>query len=57
MKPDEIVIIDDKPGRTPYHSTMNQVRAYCLAFKDMTRDERTIKRSFKGTRNFKPVLD
>ena len=43
MKPDEIVIIDDKPGRTPYQSTMNQVRAYCLAFKDMTGDERTIK--------------
>ena len=30
MTPDEIVIIDDKPGRTPYQSTMNQVRAYCL---------------------------
>jgi hypothetical protein len=44
MKPDEIVIIDDKPGRTPYHSTMNQVRAYCLAFKDMTRDRKDNKR-------------
>ena len=43
MTPDEIVIIDDKPGRTPYQSTMNQVRAYCLAFKDMTGDERKIK--------------
>lgn len=42
MKPDEIVIIDDKPGRIPYQSTMNQVRAYCLAFKEMTGDERMI---------------
>lgn len=42
MKPDEIVIIDDKPGKRPYNSTMNQVRAYCLAFKDMTGDERKI---------------
>ena len=53
MKPDEIVIIDDKPGRTPYESTMNQVRAYCLAFKDMTGDERTIKGALRerGTEN------
>ncbi|WP_407453056.1 CRISPR-associated protein Cas4 [Methanobrevibacter sp.] len=53
MKPDEIVIIDDKPGRTPYHSTMNQVRAYCLAFKDMTGDERKIKGALRerGTDN------
>ena len=42
MTPDEIVIIDDKPGTRPYQSTMNQVRAYCLAFKDMTGDERNI---------------
>ena len=53
MKPDEIVIIDDKPGRTPYQSTMNQVRAYCLAFKDMTGDERNIKGALRerGTAN------
>ena len=53
MKPDEIVIIDDKPGRTPYFSTMNQVRAYCLAFKDMTNDERPIKGALRerGTSN------
>jgi len=53
MKPDEIVIIDDKPGRTPYQSTMNQVRAYCLAFKDMTGDERKIKAALRerGTDN------
>jgi len=53
MKPDEIVIIDDKPGRTPYQSTMNQVRAYCLAYKDMTDDERKIKAALRerGTEN------
>ena len=53
MKPDEIVIIDDKPGRTPYESTMNQVRAYCLAYKDMTGDERKIKAALRerGTDN------
>ncbi len=53
MKPDEIVIIDDKPGRTPYESTMNQVRAYCLAYKDMTCDERKIKGALRerGTEN------
>ena len=53
MKPDEIVIIDDKPGRTPYESTMNQVRAYCLAYKDMTGDTRKIKAALRerGTSN------
>lgn len=53
MKPDEIVIIDDKPGRTPYESTMNQVRAYCLAYKDMTQEERKIKAALRerGTEN------
>lgn len=53
MKPDEIVIIDDKPGRTPYESTMNQVRAYCLAYKDMTGDDRLIKSALRerGTEN------
>ena len=53
MKPDEIVIIDDKPGRTPYISTMNQVRAYCLAFKSMTGDERKMKAALRerGTDN------
>ena len=53
MTPEEIVIIDDKPGRTPYQSTMNQVRAYCLAFKDMTNDSRIIKAALRerGTSN------
>jgi len=35
MIEDKFVIIDDKPGNIPYNSTINQVRAYCLAFKDM----------------------
>ncbi|MBR6993057.1 MAG: Dna2/Cas4 domain-containing protein [Methanobrevibacter sp.] len=53
MTPDEIVIIDDKPGRTPYQSTMNQVRAYCLAYKNMTNEERKIKGALRerGTGN------
>ena len=53
MSPDEIVIIDDKPGRTPYASTMNQVRAYCLAYKDMTKESRKIKGALRerGTSN------
>ena len=53
MKPDEIVIIDDKPGRTSYQSTMNQVRAYSLAYKEMTGDERKIKSALRerGTEN------
>ena len=53
MKPDEIVIIDDKPGRTPYESSMNQVRAYCLAYKNMAGEERKIKGALRerGTEN------
>ncbi|MBQ2654148.1 MAG: CRISPR-associated protein Cas4 [Methanobrevibacter sp.] len=53
MKPEEIVIIDDKPGRTPYQSSMNQVRAYALAYKSMTDDERIIKSALRerGTDN------
>jgi len=35
MTPDEFIIIDDKPGKIPYFSTINQVLAYCLAFKSM----------------------
>ena len=48
MKPTEIVIIDDKPGTRAFPSTINQVRAYCLAFKSMTNDERPI---FSGVKN------
>ena len=53
MKSNEIVIINDKPGRTPYNSSMNQTRACCLAFKDMSSDERTIKSALRerGTDN------
>lgn len=35
MTPEEFIIIDDKPGKIPYPSTINQVLAYCLAFKSM----------------------
>ena len=43
MTPDKIIIIDDKPGNRAYPSTINQVRAYCLAFKNMIgNDNRTI---------------
>ena len=42
MTPDEFVIIDDKPGNKAYGSTINQVRAYCLAFKNMINDNRKI---------------
>ena len=53
MTPDEIVIIDDKPGNKAFSSTINQVRAYCLAFKSMTNDARTIKGGLRqrGTDN------
>lgn len=39
MTPTEFIIIDDKPGTTPYNSTINQVRAYCLAFKELVSDD------------------
>ncbi len=53
MTPEEIVIIDDKPGSKAFSSTINQVRAYCLAFKSMTKDTRTIKGGLRqrGTDN------
>lgn len=53
MMPSEIVIIDDKPGSKAYPSTINQVRAYCLAFKKMSGDERPIKGALRqrGTDN------
>lgn len=47
MTPEEITIIEDSPGRTPYLSTMNPVRAFCLAFKNMTNDERPIKAALR----------
>ena len=53
MTPNEIVIIDDKPGTKAFPSTINQVRAYCLAFKNMAGDERPIKGALRkrGTDN------
>lgn len=54
MTPDEIIIIDDKPGNRAYASTMNQVRAYCLAFKNMIGDDNRIIRGAlreRGTDN------
>ncbi|MCF0225975.1 MAG: CRISPR-associated protein Cas4 [Methanobrevibacter sp.] len=54
MTPDEFIIIDDKPGTKPYNSTINQVRAYCLAFKEIIgNDKRKIKGALRqrGTDN------
>lgn len=54
MTPTEFIIIDDKPGTTPYNSTINQVRAYCLAFKELIGDDtRTIRGALRqrGTDN------
>lgn len=54
LTPDEIVIIDDKPGTIAYPSTINQVLAYCLAFKNMMNgDNRKIKAALRerGTDN------
>ena len=53
MTPDEFIIIDDKPGVIPYYSSINQVYGYCLAFKDMVREDRQIVASLRerGTDN------
>jgi CRISPR-associated exonuclease Cas4 len=54
LTPDEFVIIDDKPGTIPYESNVNQVLAYCLAFKDTVEgDERNIRAALRqrGTDN------
>lgn len=53
MTPDEFIIIDDKPGTIPYPSSVNQVYGYCLAFKDMIKEERRIIASLRerGTDN------
>ncbi len=39
MTPDEFVVIDDKPNTIPYTSSINQVFGYCLAFKDMIKEQ------------------
>jgi len=53
MTPDEFIIIDDKPGTTPYSSSINQVYGYCLAFKEMVTEKRRIVASLRerGTEN------
>ena len=40
MTPEEFIIIDDKPGHIAYNSTINQVLAYCLAFKETIGDDK-----------------
>ncbi len=42
MTPDEFIIIDDKPGKRAFSSSINQVFGYCLAFQDMVKEERRI---------------
>ncbi len=36
--PEEFIIIDDKPGKKAYLSSIRQVHGYCLAFKEMVGD-------------------
>ncbi len=53
MTPDEFIIIDDKPGRVAYSSSINQLYGYCLAFKEMVPEKRRIIASLRerGTDN------
>lgn len=51
MTPDEFVIIDDKPGNIAYTSTINQVLAYCLAFKETIGDDNRKIRAALRTRS------
>lgn len=53
MTPDEFIIIDDKPGRMAFPSSINQVYGYCLAFKDTVKEQRKIVASLRerGTDN------
>jgi CRISPR/Cas system-associated exonuclease Cas4 (RecB family) len=53
MTPEDFIIIDDKPGKIPYYSNINQVYGYCLAFKDMIKDGRKVIASLRqrGTKN------
>ncbi|MBI5001040.1 MAG: Dna2/Cas4 domain-containing protein [Euryarchaeota archaeon] len=39
LSPNEIVIIDDKPGTKKYLSNIHQVYGYCLAFKDIIKQK------------------
>jgi CRISPR/Cas system-associated exonuclease Cas4 (RecB family) len=53
MTPDEFIIIDDKPGKVAYSSSINQVYGYCLAFMEMVPEKRRIVASLRerGTDN------
>jgi len=53
MTPDEFIIIDDKPGTVAYSSSINQVYGYCLAFREMVTEKRSIVASLRerGTEN------
>ncbi len=53
LTPESIVIIDDKPGARAYNSMINQVFAYCLAYKDRLNDDRRIEGALRtrGTSN------
>lgn len=50
MTPEEFIIIDDKPGHIAYPSTINQVLAYCLAFKETIGDDKRKIRAALRTR-------
>jgi CRISPR/Cas system-associated exonuclease Cas4 (RecB family) len=53
MTPDEFIIIDDKPGKRAFNSSINQVYGYCLAFLDSVKEKRNIVASLRerGTEN------
>lgn len=42
MTPENYIIIDDKPGHRAYKSQIDQIRAYCLAFKSEYADDRPL---------------
>lgn len=39
LKPNEFVVIDDKPGTKTYLSNIHQVYGYCLAFKERVKEQ------------------
>ncbi|MFZ3166724.1 MAG: Dna2/Cas4 domain-containing protein [Candidatus Methanoperedens sp.] len=41
LRPNEFVIIDDKPGTKTYLSMIHQVYGYCLAFKEMVKQHKS----------------
>lgn len=50
MAPDFFMIIDDKPGKKAYTSSIHQVYGYCLAFKEMIGEELAQKKIFGALR-------